>query len=162
MKWRVWPSAAPKRNRARQDCRAGARPSPKTERSVPGAVTAARRRQLRSWRRSRGLTWRLCGRFRTSWNSVRRPARYPNAVLATSELGLLAPVRLWLLSDKRSVLILVWDSSPQPPARIDAAGDAENGRGLLLVEAISTRWNWYVPHHLGGKVIWAQIGAEPR
>jgi anti-sigma regulatory factor (Ser/Thr protein kinase) len=84
-----------------------------------------------------------------------------NAVLATRELGLLAPVRLWLLSDKRSVLILVWDSSPQPPARIAAAG-AENGRGLLLVEAISTRWNWYVPHHLGGKVIWAQIGAEPR
>jgi anti-sigma regulatory factor (Ser/Thr protein kinase) len=85
-----------------------------------------------------------------------------NAVQATHDLEFLAPVRLWLLSDKRSVLILVWDSSPQPPARIDAADDAENGRGLLLVEAISTRWNWYVPHHLGGKVTWAQIGAEPR
>ena len=73
-----------------------------------------------------------------------------------------APVRLWVLSDKQSVLILVWDSSPQPPARIDAAGDAENGRGLLLVEAMSTQWNWHAPHHLGGKVVWAQIGAEPR
>lgn len=85
-----------------------------------------------------------------------------NAVHATRAAEVFAPVRLWVLSDKQSVLILVWDSSPQPPARIDAAGDAENGRGLLLVEAISTRWNWHVPHHLGGKVVWAQIGAEPR
>ncbi len=85
-----------------------------------------------------------------------------NAVQATGMAELLAPVRLWLLSDERSVLILVWDSSQEPPARIDAAGDAENGRGLLLVEAISTRWNWYVPDHLGGKVVWAQIGAELR
>jgi anti-sigma regulatory factor (Ser/Thr protein kinase) len=85
-----------------------------------------------------------------------------NAVHATRVAEVFAPVRLLLLSDKQSVLILVWDSSPQPPARIDATGDAENGRGLLLVEAMSTQWDWYVPHHLGGKVVWAQIGAEPR
>jgi anti-sigma regulatory factor (Ser/Thr protein kinase) len=84
-----------------------------------------------------------------------------NAVHATRAAELIAPVRLWLLSDLGSVLILVWDSSPQPPVRIDAADDAENGRGLLLVEAISVRWSWYVPHHLGGKIVWAQIGAEP-
>lgn len=85
-----------------------------------------------------------------------------NAVRATSMAEVFEPVRLWLLSDKPSVMILVWDSSPQPPVRIDAACDAENGRGLLLVEAISTRWNWYVPHNLVGKVVWAQIGAEVR
>lgn len=85
-----------------------------------------------------------------------------NAVHATRAAEVFAPVRLRVLSDKQSALILVWDSSPQPPARIDAAGDAENGRGLLLVEAMSTRWNWHVPHHLGGKVVWAQIGAKPR
>ena len=85
-----------------------------------------------------------------------------NAVQATGVPEVFAPVRLWLLSDKRSVLILVWDSIPQPPTRMEAGDDAENGRGLLLVEAISTRWNWYVPRHLGGKVVWAQIGAEPR
>jgi len=85
-----------------------------------------------------------------------------NAVQATGIAEVFAPVRLWLLSDKLSVLILTWDASPQPPAQIDVAGDAENGRGLLLVEAISMRWNWYVPYHLGGKVVWAQIGAESR
>lgn len=84
-----------------------------------------------------------------------------NAVQATGVPEVFAPVRLWLLSDKRSVLILVWDSIPLPPTRMEAGDDAENGRGLLLVEAISTRWNWYVPRHLGGKVVWAQIGAKP-
>jgi anti-sigma regulatory factor (Ser/Thr protein kinase) len=85
-----------------------------------------------------------------------------NAVRATRMAEVFAPVRLWLLSDKRSVMILVWDFSPQPPRRIDTACDAENGRGLLLVEDISMRWSWYVPHNLGGKVVWAQIGAEAR
>jgi anti-sigma regulatory factor (Ser/Thr protein kinase) len=83
-----------------------------------------------------------------------------NAVRATRATEPTAPVRLWLLSDLASVLILVWDSSLQPPVRIDAADDAENGRGLLLVEAISMRWSWYVPHPLDGKVVWAQIGAQ--
>jgi anti-sigma regulatory factor (Ser/Thr protein kinase) len=85
-----------------------------------------------------------------------------NAVHATGMAEIFVRVRICLLSDKRSVLILVWDSSPQPPMRIEAGDDTENGRGLLLVEALSTRWNWYIPHHLGGKVVWAQIGAEPR
>ena len=85
-----------------------------------------------------------------------------NAVRATQIAEVFAPVRLWQLSDKRSVMILVWDSSPQPPQRIDTACDAENGRGLLLVEAISMRWGWHVPHSLVGKVVWAQIGAEVR
>ncbi len=60
------------------------------------------------------------------------------------------------------VVILVWDASLLPPVPRDVGDDAENGRGLLLVEALSTRWNWYIPRHLGGKVVWAQIGAKPR
>jgi hypothetical protein len=72
----------------------------------------------------------------------------------------LTPVRIWLLSDKRRVLILIWDASPQPPVRMSSRDDAENGRGLLLVETISTQWSWYFPHDSGGKVVWAQIEAE--
>lgn len=72
------------------------------------------------------------------------------------------PIRLWLASDKMQVVILVWDASLLPPVPRDVGDDAENGRGLLLVEALSTRWNWYIPRHLGGKVVWAQIGAKPR
>jgi Histidine kinase-like ATPase domain len=72
------------------------------------------------------------------------------------------PIRLWLVSDKMQVVVLVWDASPLPPTPMDVDDDAENGRGLLLVQALSTRWNWYVPPDLDGKVVWAQIGAKPR
>ena len=68
------------------------------------------------------------------------------------------PVRLWILASRTRVLILVWDSSPQPPLRMSTSQDDENGRGLLLVETLSTRWDWYLPpQHNGGKVVWALL-----
>jgi anti-sigma regulatory factor (Ser/Thr protein kinase) len=80
-----------------------------------------------------------------------------NAVAASSTVERPAPVRLWLRADRGGVLILVWDGSPQPPLRVDVDGDAEAGRGLLLVDAISDRWDWYVPQGTGRKVVWALL-----
>jgi hypothetical protein len=37
------------------------------------------------------------------------------------------------------------------------SGDAESGRGLLLVETISDKWDWYFPQDTGGKVVWAEL-----
>jgi hypothetical protein len=76
-----------------------------------------------------------------------------------------AAVRLWLVSDRARVVILAWDASPQPPVPADPRADSENGRGLLLVDAISERWGWYLPdQQLGtdtpaqrGKVVWAIV-----
>lgn len=48
-----------------------------------------------------------------------------------------------MASDRAQVVICVWDASPQPPVRVDAPADAEHGRGLLLVEAVSKRWGWF-------------------
>jgi hypothetical protein len=70
------------------------------------------------------------------------------------------PVRLWVVSDKMQVVVLVWDASPLPPVLVDASEDAETGRGLLLVQALSTRWGWHFPPGLGGKVVWAQTVLE--
>jgi hypothetical protein len=71
-----------------------------------------------------------------------------------------APVRLWLLSDGVCALIVVWDASPLPPVRMATGDDDESGRGLLLVETLSTRWNWYFPPRpRGGKVVWALVEA---
>ncbi len=75
-----------------------------------------------------------------------------------------AAIRLWLVSDRAQVVICVWDASPQPPVRMDAAEDAEHGRGLLLVEAVSKQWGWF-PAGPGspwadchdGKVVWAIV-----
>jgi anti-sigma regulatory factor (Ser/Thr protein kinase) len=65
-------------------------------------------------------------------------------------------VRMWLVSDLRQVVVFVWDASPLPPARADPGADAESGRGLLLVEALSERWGHF-GYDGGGKVVWAAL-----
>ncbi len=61
-----------------------------------------------------------------------------------------------------TALTEVWDATDTPPAIQDRpALDGEGGRGLLLVEALSTRWAWYpVTTPGGGKVVWSEIHAE--
>lgn len=81
-----------------------------------------------------------------------------NAIQVTRSYAHTCPVRLWLLSDRARVLILVWDASPLPPVQMNASEDAESGRGLLLVETLSARWGWYfLPQEKGGKVVWALL-----
>ncbi len=81
-----------------------------------------------------------------------------NAVQASRVTPQTAPVRLWLLSDKAQVLVLVWDPSPHPPVQTAISDETENGRGLLLVEALSEQWDWYYPpDEEAGKYVWAQI-----
>jgi anti-sigma regulatory factor (Ser/Thr protein kinase) len=78
-----------------------------------------------------------------------------NAVKASRAMTQGSPVRLWLVSDSAQILILVWDSSPVAPVRMNTSDEAENGRGLMLVEAVSEQWGWY--HHMNndGKFVWA-------
>jgi len=82
-----------------------------------------------------------------------------NSVAASQSVARGLPVRLWLLSDRALVLIVVWDSCPQPPVRIDASGGEENGRGLLLVETISDQWGSCPTPATGGKAVWALTAA---
>lgn len=70
------------------------------------------------------------------------------------------PVRLWLLSDYSSVLVEVWDGSDRMPEPKDLDPDAEHGRGLWLVEALSEDWGAFRPAHASGKVTWATV-AKP-
>ena len=54
------------------------------------------------------------------------------------------------------VLVLeVHDSAHRPPSRRIAADQDENGRGLLLIEAMTSRWGHRATE--GGKVVWAEI-----
>jgi Histidine kinase-like ATPase domain len=64
-------------------------------------------------------------------------------------------LRLCLTSDGRSVLIQVWDSDHHHPVRQNPGPDAEAGRGLLLIETLSTQWGWYALDEQGGKIVWA-------
>jgi anti-sigma regulatory factor (Ser/Thr protein kinase) len=84
-----------------------------------------------------------------------------NAITASRATNPDSPVRLWLLSDSKRVLILVQDDSPHPPLPTEPGTGTEGGRGLLLVEAISSRWAWYIPGPGGaGKVTWAILDTQ--
>ncbi len=69
------------------------------------------------------------------------------------------PVHLRLFSDGTVVLIEVWDDNPYAPELKTGDLNADCGRGLILVGALSTRWNWYFPPEGPGKVVWAEVGA---
>jgi len=80
-----------------------------------------------------------------------------NAVEASREMTQFASARLWLLSDSTQILILVWDTSPQPPVLADVTDEAEHGRGLMLVEAVSEQWGWSAAEDSDGKFVWAIV-----
>src|SRR5271170_912292 len=89
-----------------------------------------------------------------------------NAVVASGATPEAPPVRLWLASDLARMLILVGDQSQQPLLRVASSEDADKGRGLLLVEAVSGRWGWH-PAGAPGlvKMVWAELvgtGPEPQ
>jgi hypothetical protein len=70
------------------------------------------------------------------------------------------PVRVWLLSDQRTVLVQVWDGNNSMPRLPEPDLGSEGGRGLQLVEAVSEDWGAFHPPHASGKVVWALV-AKP-
>jgi hypothetical protein len=80
-----------------------------------------------------------------------------NSVAASAERPSPSPVLVWLGSDSHCLLLSVADASPLPPVRLNLGPDAEGGRGLALVEALSSRWGWYPASATGlKKVVWAE------
>jgi len=67
------------------------------------------------------------------------------------------PVRVWLSADDHRVVIQVWDGSDRPPVPQPVAPEADSGRGLLLVGALSAEWGCYTPEKSSGKVVWAVV-----
>ena len=76
------------------------------------------------------------------------------------------PLGLRLASDRRQVLVEVWDGVTAPPVPGQVSHDGETGRGLLMVEAVSSRWGYYyparqppgtAPDERAIKVVWALI-----
>jgi anti-sigma regulatory factor (Ser/Thr protein kinase) len=75
----------------------------------------------------------------------------------TGLAGSVAPVILGL-SFWESLLVQVWDHSHVPPLRRVVADDAEGGRGLELVDALSKEWGYEVMV-TGGKIVWFSLEA---
>lgn len=65
---------------------------------------------------------------------------------------------LRLLHDR--IVIEVFDNDPRRPVLTEADTDAESGRGLMLVDALSKEWGFFfLP--TGGKVVYCVIALEP-
>lgn len=115
--------------------------------ATPGAVPCARS---------------LVKRIVVEWG---RPDLADTAELLVSELvtnaihasaGLPSPtVRLWLVAERDTVVIRVWDGSAGMPRHQDAAPESEHGRGLMLVASLGKQWG--ACRKPVGKVVWVQI-----
>ena len=77
-----------------------------------------------------------------------------NAVNATGQPGQTVSVNL--AGDATRVLIEVWDADPQPPGPMEP-GQGGTSDGVLLVAALSTRWDWYPTQDPRGKVVWCEL-----
>lgn len=82
---------------------------------------------------SRGLTG---SRYRGQWRAGR------------------PPVRLWVMSDRRQVLIQVWDGHDELPEKRQPTADDEHGRGLFIVAAVCAQYGVYRLARSTGKVVW--------
>lgn len=64
------------------------------------------------------------------------------------------PVHLVVEARSSSVVVQVRDASAQTQVAVgdEEVSDADHGRGMLLVDALSDRWGWRKVK--GGKVVW--------
>lgn len=116
-------------------------------------------RHARAWTRQILREWQLAGLADDAEAIIAELAA--NAVHASA--GLKQPaIRLALAFNHCELLILVSDGNPALPQAQDPAADAESGRGLLMVEALSNRYGWYrLEGGTAGKVVWAELPAVP-
>ena len=67
-------------------------------------------------------------------------------------------LELLRLEDSGAIVMVVTDPCPLPPIRRDPTADAEHGRGLLVIEALSAHWGW-TPRD-PGKAVFAIFARE--
>jgi anti-sigma regulatory factor (Ser/Thr protein kinase) len=78
-----------------------------------------------------------------------------NAVNASLEAYDTAPIILRLRSNFTNVVIEVWDSVQAWPWPRVVGPDAEGGRGLAVIEALSDVWGFHPEGD--GKAVWAML-----
>lgn len=68
-----------------------------------------------------------------------------------------ALIEWWWSADR--VEVQVWDDAPGSPRLQEPDFVAETGRGLFIVDALSTAWGHH-PGADGGKVVWARFASR--
>jgi len=119
--------------------------------TAPGCARAAVRDALAQW----GL------RHLTDPAEAITSELVANAVAASGEVApggaASAHIALSITVQPGELHIRVWDCDPIPPPRDYESGTwDETGRGLMIVTALSRRWDW-CPAADGGKWVWAAL-----
>jgi anti-sigma regulatory factor (Ser/Thr protein kinase) len=76
--------------------------------------------------------------------------------------GHVSPIQLVLFGHQHRLVVVVSDPGDQRPVltEIEPSRFAESGRGLVVVEAMSTSWGW-APLATGGKAVWSAFDLSP-
>ena len=125
----------------------------------PSAVPWARRladQALREWHLTGLSDTALLLVSELVTNAVRASARAAGA--GAQPPGAPGPgghIGLTLRRLEESLVVQVWDASPALPVLREPAADADSGRGLLLVQALSSEWGQEPAE--GGKVVWCEL-----
>jgi anti-sigma regulatory factor (Ser/Thr protein kinase) len=80
----------------------------------------------------------------------------PARSLRYSERANASLISLSLRHFRGCLLIEVYDTDSNPPIRSHPGDGAENGRGLMLVGALSKEWSYFFPPG-GGKVVYCLL-----
>ncbi len=89
-----------------------------------------------------------------------KTARHPPDDPANSGLDGIDRISLTLRLLPGRLVIEVFDNDPNPPQLNDADVEAESGRGLMLVDALSKEWGYFCPP-AGGKTVFCVLGNPP-
>ena len=122
------------------------------EEATPGSVRAEARQALALWDLADAVDVIDLVATELATNAIRASA--------LMRLDGKAPViRVCLLTDRSVARVEVWDEAPGLPVLREADDEAENGRGLILVnELTGGRWGWTrVAGLLPAKCVWAEI-----
>ena len=80
----------------------------------------------------------------------------PARTLRYSERASASLISLSLRHFREHLLIEVYDTDDTPPVLSRPGDDAENGRGLVLIDALSKEWSYFFPPG-GGKVVYCVL-----
>jgi anti-sigma regulatory factor (Ser/Thr protein kinase) len=67
-----------------------------------------------------------------------------------------ATVRVRVLAYQAGVIVEVWDRDPRSPVRREQATGQEDGRGLVIVDALCRDWGYFHTAD-SDKVVWAEL-----
>jgi anti-sigma regulatory factor (Ser/Thr protein kinase) len=89
-------------------------------------------------------------------NAVQHAAK-PVQSVGGQRVAVACGLQLWLWLTDRGLTISVYDADRRPPVIRSPSIEAECGRGLHLVDALSEAWGYTHPSPTSGKLVWARL-----